>query len=339
MILAKKRLNEILNGIEGKRILVIGDVMLDVYIWGAVERISPEAPVPVVEVEGETKRLGGAGNVAANVRAIGAKPILISLVGQDDDGDYLIKFMKSSGISPDNILRNSDRKTTVKSRIIAHSQQVVRVDRESPHNVANDELASLIKRSIDVIENGIDGVIISDYGKGVIAPELLTVLLPACREHNIFVAVDPKEMNFPLYRNISTITPNTKEAGAAVGFPVKSEDDVLEAGKALIEKLNADSVLITRGEEGMSLFTADGSGYHLPTLAREVFDVTGAGDTVISVLTSAYVGGATLREAAIVANYAAGVVVGELGAATVSPDDIVKRMELERERTATKNNR
>ena len=291
--------------------------MLDEYLYGSVTRISPEAPVPVVEINNEQLRLGGAANVANNVRSLGDEPILVGVIGEDDASIKLSQLLKEKGISRDNLIDDSERRTTIKTRIIAHSQQVVRADRED-----TDEISSgLEKRILDrfnSVSDKIRGVIISDYGKGVITASLLEKIIPACREEGIFVAVDPKETHFFNYSKVCVITPNHHEAGFAAGRRIRTDDDLNYVGKFLLEKLQADSILITRGERGMALFNANGEVDYFPTVAKKVFDVTGAGDTVIASFVSAIAAGATLKEAAVISNCAAGVVVGEIGTGTVS---------------------
>ncbi len=311
------RINKISSNLGKSTILILGDVMLDEYLYGSVTRISPEAPVPVVEINNEQLRLGGAANVANNVRSLGDEPILVGVIGEDDASIKLSQLLKEKGISRDNLIDDSERRTTIKTRIIAHSQQVVRADRED-----TDEISSgLEKRILDrfnSVSDKIRGVIISDYGKGVITASLLEKIIPACREEGIFVAVDPKETHFFNYSKVCVITPNHHEAGFAAGRRIRTDDDLNYVGKFLLEKLQADSILITRGERGMALFNANGEVDYFPTVAKKVFDVTGAGDTVIASFVSAIAAGATLKEAAVISNCAAGVVVGEIGTGTVS---------------------
>ena len=311
------RINKITSDIGKARILILGDIMLDEYLHGSVSRISPEAPVPVVEISDEQISLGGAANVANNIAALGNEACLIGVVGEDDASVKLSQLLKEKGISREYLINDEERRTTMKTRIIAHSQQVVRADREDAFEISSEVEGRIISRFKALLDK-IDGVIISDYGKGVISASLLEKIIPACREKGIFLAVDPKETHFFNYRKVSIVTPNHHEAGFVAGKRIRNDADLRQVGRFLLEKLEADSILITRGEKGMALFSADGNIDYVPTVARKVFDVTGAGDTVIASLVCAMAAGATLKEAVVVSNCAAGVVVGEIGTATVS---------------------
>ncbi len=311
------RIDKITSNIGKATILILGDIMLDEYLHGAVSRISPEAPVPVVEINDEQLRLGGAANVAANIAALGNEPYLLGIVGEDDASIKLAQLLKIKGISREHIINDSSRRTTIKTRIIAHNQQVVRADREDADEISPDIEARIIDR-FSWLCGDIDGVIISDYGKGVITASLLSQIIPMCREKNVFIGVDPKESHFFNYKKVSVVTPNHHEAGFVAGQRIKTDEDLKNVGMMLLERLEADSILITRGEKGMALFSAGGEVDYFPTVAKKVYDVTGAGDTVISSFVSAVVAGATLKEATVVANCAAGVVVGEIGTAAVS---------------------
>lgn len=296
--------------------------MLDRYVWGTVTRISPEAPVPIVEIKGETDRLGGAANVANNVRALGAKCSIVCVVGEDQAGRELEKQLEAQGIPVDGLIRDSSRPTTLKTRVIAHNQQVVRTDRE----VRDEVSGSLEDRLIDAVLDRVDGcdaIIVSDYAKGVITKRLLDNLIPMARSRNKLIAVDPKEAHFKNYKRVSLITPNQFEAAAAMGKRIYDELSLHDVGWEIIELLDVDFVLITRGEKGMSLFRKDRTYKHYPTVARKVYDVTGAGDTVISCFTLALCVGASVDEAASIANHAAGIVVSNLGTAVVTPDELI----------------
>lgn len=327
------RINNVVESIGRSRILILGDIMIDEYMIGGVERISPEAPVPVVEIESERVLLGGAANVAANVSALGDEPILIGLVGQDEAAGKLSGLLDQRGISSAYLVTDPSRPTTVKTRVIAHSQQVVRVDRETRAAVTG-ELEEKIYRCVCDLSTSIGGIIISDYGKGVISRSLLERVVRLCNEKDIFVAVDPKDVNFPNYKSVSLITPNHHEAGFAAGHKIVNDADLLEVGQKLLVKLDAKSLLITRGSLGMSLFTRSGEVTHIPTFAREVFDVTGAGDTVIATFVSAICAGAELAEAAVIANAGAGFTVGEIGTATIDR----KQLRLELQQSAKNGN-
>src|SRR5262245_41992567 len=311
-------LQAVVDRFSGRRLLVLGDLMLDHYLWGRCERISPEAPVPVVEVQKETSSLGGAGNVAANLTSLGAEPVLVGLVGDDERARKLFEAFADRGVDTRAIVRDPSRPTTMKTRIIAHSQQVVRADWESRADVDGAALAGLLK----VIENELprcQGLVVSDYGKGVITKPVLERAIGVARAKRIPVSVDPKESHIDSYRGVSILTPNQHEAGWAMGQRVTDEASLKAVGWGLQKRLDADAVLITRGADGMSLFERTGRTTHLPTVAREVYDVTGAGDTVVSVVALALAAGADYPEACYLANHAAGVVIREVGPATCSP--------------------
>ncbi len=326
MPLSEVRIKEITDKIGKSKIMILGDVMVDRYLYGDVGRISPEAPVPVVEVKRETVALGGAANVAANIHALGDTALVVGIVGSDSAAETLHKGFSDSGLSNECLIVDPDRQTTMKTRIIGENQQVVRVDREDL-----DELSSKMEeKALAMFERHAGdcaALIISDYGKGVITKPLLEKLIPAARKHGMFVAVDPKETHFMNYKNVSVITPNHHEASFAAGLRIVDDESLKRGGSDLLERLQLDSLLITRGKDGMTLFEhngdrADFTMTHFPTFARKVFDVTGAGDTVIASFVSAVSAGASLKEATVIANSAAGVVVGELGAATVSLESL-----------------
>ncbi len=316
---------KIADNIGKAKILILGDVMLDEYLHGTVSRISPEAPVPVVEINHEQTRLGGAANVANNVRSLGDTPYLIGTIGLDDAAIKMSQLLKENDISHDYLVDDKERRTTIKTRIVAHSQQVVRADKEDAFEISA-KVEKVILDRFEKVADQIKAVIISDYGKGVITRSLLEKLIPACIEKDIFVAVDPKDAHFFHYKKVSVVTPNHHEAGFVAGRKIRSDHDLEVVGKELLERLEAKSILITRGEKGMALFHASGEIDYLPTVAQKVFDVTGAGDTVIAVFVSAVAAGADLTEAAIIANCAAGVVVGEIGTASVTKETLVEEL-------------
>jgi D-glycero-beta-D-manno-heptose-7-phosphate kinase len=304
--------------------LVVGDLMLDHFIWGTVSRISPEAPVPVVQVTRENDMPGGAGNVAANMSSLGAEVYIVGLMGQDAAAERLISLFQRGPIRTEFIVRTPERPTIVKTRIIAHHQQVVRVDREVREDVSTG-LRDQLWAHIEKILPQMNAVVLSDYAKGVVTPYLAHRLIPLARKLNIPIAVDPKVENFALYKQVTCVTPNTQEAMESGNVrTLRSEDDVEKLGQLLLKKIDAESILITRGEHGMSLFEKKKPVFHIATRAREVFDVTGAGDTVISTLTLSLAAGASLRQAAELANYAAGIVVGKLGTASVTGSELLK---------------
>ena len=319
--ISKQSFERIFQNLGSHKILILGDVMLDEYLWGSVSRISPEAPVPVVEISKETVKLGGAANVALNVQALGDEPILAGVVGDDKNGEKLKQVLQDNHLSGEGIFVDLDRQTTVKTRIIAHSQQVVRADREKTDEIPPE----VSERLFDFIQGRakeIDAIIISDYGKGVINGGLLQRVIALARENSLFIGVDPKETHFMSYRGVSVITPNHHEAGFVYGKRIKDDQSLEEVGWGLVERLDVESLLVTRGEKGMSLFERNRTLTHFPTVAKEVYDVTGAGDTVISAFTCAKAAGADFKEAAFLSNHAAGITVGELGTAQVTKEQL-----------------
>jgi len=303
------------------RVLVIGDLMVDEYIWGNVSRISPEAPVPVVSVTSESLRLGGAGNVVNNIHALGGKVWVLGIVGNDDMGRKVLHDLRRMGLETKGVVVQPGGITTVKTRIIAHNQQVVRYDREVVREIPAEHLERILSLLAERIDE-VDAVLISDYGKGVICGPLMERVCSLTLGAGKILAVDPKVKNFPLFQKVTIITPNHYEAAQAAGRWVSSEEDLVMVGRTLLQQLQARSVLITRGEKGMTLFQENGEVTNIPTMAKEVYDVTGAGDTVISVLTLAMAAGATPKQAAFLSNYAAGIVVGEVGTATLRASEL-----------------
>jgi D-beta-D-heptose 7-phosphate kinase/D-beta-D-heptose 1-phosphate adenosyltransferase len=303
----------ILKNFKQRRILVIGDLILDRYIWGKVSRISPEAPVPVVEVMDDTFVLGGAANVANNIVSLGGQVTVSGIVGRDRAAEMLEKLFGEKGIEFFAI--EDKRPTTIKTRVIAHSQQVVRFDREDKEKLSGRALKSLLTYIEEAVPEH-DVIVVSDYKKGVVSAHVMKAVLKASRGRK-FVVVDPKIGHFHLYKGVSMITPNLMEAAHGAGVEITDEKTLVKAGTKLLKKLGCEAVLLTRGEQGMSLFQKTGV-IHIPTFARKVYDVTGAGDTVIATFALAYASGATLEESAILANYAAGIVVGEVGTAVTT---------------------
>lgn len=298
--------------------------MLDHFVWGSVTRISPEAPVPVVHVTRETEMPGGAGNVAVNLASLGAEVHVVGLLGADSSADRLLSLFQRYPIRAESTVRTPERPTIVKTRVIAHHQQVVRVDREV-RGEFSEHLRQEILSQAERLVPQVNAVVLSDYAKGVVTPALVKRMIALGHKHRIPVTVDPKVENFKLYKRVTCVTPNTLEAMESAGVrSLRDEKDVEKMGKALQRMIHAESVLVTRGEHGMSLFEKNKPAYHIPTRAREVFDVTGAGDTVISTLTLALAAGASLRVAAELSNYAAGIVVGKLGTASVTVEELGK---------------
>ena len=315
------RADEIIRSFKSRRLVVFGDLMLDEFIWGDVRRISPEAPVPVVEVRRESSHLGGAGNVVTNLLDLGARVAVAGFVGDDAAGEILRTRCQQAGADVSAILTDRSRPTTIKTRVVAHNQQMVRFDREDKRAVSEESQTSMgeaCARAIDAAE----GLIISDYEKGAITPKVLRQVIERARLNGKFVLVDPKMRNWPHYIGVDVITPNQGEAERATSVEIVDRPSLEEAATRIKTSLNCRNVLITRGERGMWQLDESGRLIEIPTVAREVFDVTGAGDTVIATLALALVSGATIEEAAIIANHAAGVVVGKVGTATLSPSEL-----------------
>ncbi len=299
------------------RVLVAGDLMLDQFVWGAVERISPEAPVPVVRVTNESLRLGGAANVVSNLRALGGTVAACGAIGSDGAGRELVRMLGELDVDTAGVFRSRNEPTIRKTRILAHQQQVVRLDREQGDG-AGSRAAALARSHVLSKVGQVDVVVLSDYGKGLITPDFLRALAEIHRRRPFLLVVDPKDANFAHYHGASLVTPNRDEASRASGVEIRDRASLERAGRKLVRLWGAEAVLITRGEEGMSLFLESGATQHFPTVARHVFDVTGAGDTVVATCALAIGAGADLPTAAILANHAAGLVVGEVGTATVT---------------------
>jgi D-beta-D-heptose 7-phosphate kinase/D-beta-D-heptose 1-phosphate adenosyltransferase len=291
--------------------------MLDEYMWGSVARISPEAPVPVVAVHSESVKVGGAGNVATNVASLAGRASLIGLVGDDTAGERLSHELELAGVKADGLVVDRSRPTTVKSRVVAGSQHVVRFDRESDAPASRAVRARLVAEVRQRLPEA-DVLLISDYAKGLIGSGFVRETLALAAQQGKAVAVDPKVQHLRLFAGVRIVAPNHHEASAAARIPLRTEADLLRAGRVLLRRLGAQAVLITRGEQGMSLFEAGRPVTHIPTVAREVYDVTGAGDTVMATLSLALAAGADTYHAAMIANYAAGIVVGKRGTATVT---------------------
>jgi D-beta-D-heptose 7-phosphate kinase/D-beta-D-heptose 1-phosphate adenosyltransferase len=320
--LTKTRASEILKTLQDRYVLVLGDVMLDEFVWGDVTRISPEAPVPVVDVRRESVHLGGAANVLANLVALGARGAVVGVVGNDGPGDRLQAALRDLGSRDGCLIVDDTRRSTTKTRIIAHSQLVVRADRESRVPVTSkieDQIIACLK---DVL-NSADAFVVSDYDKGVVTPRILREVLPVAYEQ-VPVLIDPKLRNFSSYRPATLVTPNHLEALRMSDSEDHSDDGSHAAARIIREKLGCDAVLITRGDRGMMLLEADGRPVYVETAAREVYDVTGAGDTVIAALACALATGATMLEAASFANRAAGIVVGKVGTATANAEELIQ---------------
>jgi len=313
----------------GRRVVVLGDLMLDRFIWGSVDRISPEAPVPVVRVERESSHLGGAGNVARNIVAMGGKAWPVGICGTGEYADRLWDALASLNAPSEGVLRADGRTTTVKTRIIAHNQQVVRLDREQDDPIDEALAGKLAQTAIDLVATA-DALVISDYEKGCVTPAVLARVLPAAAQRGIPVVVDPKPLHWASYTPITAITPNQSEAARMSGIRLRSDEDAEAAGRAIRDRLGCDGVLLTRGEAGMLLIQKGAAPFPIAASSREVFDVTGAGDTVVATLALLLAGGASLRDASEVANAAAGVVVGKVGTAAATPAETAAALSRDR---------
>jgi len=325
----RRGLKKIISSFNQVKILVIGDFMLDEFIWGEVSRISPEAPVPVVRVKSESSRPGGALNVTNNIHALGGKVLSCGVIGDDVYGQRLREVLKNRGMNLDGVIVDSSRPTTLKTRIFArHQHQVVRVDREDGNLIADnviEEILTFVREKIALI----DIILIEDYGKGVVGPRLLSEVFAIARKHKKMISVDPKEDHFSYYKGATVITPNHHEAQTATRIKMKGSDDndaLTKIGKTLLDDLDSQAVLVTLGEEGMCLFEASGNVTRIPTVAQEVFDVSGAGDTVIGAFSLALASGASMKEAAHVSNYAAGIVVGKVGVAVATQQELLEKI-------------
>ena len=315
-----RRLERILKRFEGLRLLVVGDVMVDEYLWGDVDRVNPEAPVPVVQVTRESTALGGAGNVLRNAAALGAVGSLCAVVGDDPAGDRVIDLLKDLGVDPSSMVRVEGRPTTQKTRVEARSQQMLRFDRETDEPI-DRPAEKRVLTAIEALLPKTDGVILEDYGKGLLTSFLVRGLMRRTREQRVSVAVDPK-FEIGMFRGAALVKPNLREIEALVGFPLRSRADLVRAVQKVRKRLGGSPLVVTRGAEGMTVFEDHEQGVDVPVARSEVFDVQGAGDTSIVALTLAQLAGANLVEASVIANAAAAVVVAKLGTATASSEEI-----------------
>lgn len=325
------KFNQIKNGIANFKktnVLVVGDLILDEFLWGDVTRISPEAPVPIVWVRKESFMPGGASNVANNLRSLGANVLLAGVIGDDERGAVLKGVLSQKGIDTSGVFADAARPTILKTRVVAQHQQVVRIDKENTDSV-DDEIVRKMTRWIGTVIKDVDAVIIEDYGKGVITARLLSGVVPLAKRYGKIIAVDPKEENFKYYKAVTLITPNNHEASRAVGFEIKDDASLKKAGGELLRKLKCKIALITLGENGMAVFQRSKPMERIPTVAQEVYDVSGAGDTVIASYTLSLASGLGPIQSAHVANCAAGIVVGKVGIAVVTPEELVKRIKRE----------
>jgi rfaE bifunctional protein kinase chain/domain len=319
------RLQEIIRNGIGKRILVLGDLMIDRYLWGTVSRISPEAPVPIINIEDEEVRFGGAANVANNLIGLNAEPILVGTVGNDPWGKVFRKRLLDKKLFPRGLITDNSRPTTIKTRIIGNNQHIARVDREKAFPV-NGSVQGKIYNFIAGIIHKIDAIILEDYNKGVLVPELVRRIIDLANEHQKITTVDPKFDNFFAYRNVTLFKPNRKETAEALAMRLETDESLEKAGNVLLDRLNARAILVTLGSRGMALFRKNKPASFEGTRAREVADVSGAGDTVIATVTFALAAGATMKEAVAMANFAAGVVCEEVGVVPIRSDELIKAM-------------
>jgi D-beta-D-heptose 7-phosphate kinase/D-beta-D-heptose 1-phosphate adenosyltransferase len=318
----RKDVESLFNSAKNVKVLVVGDLMLDEYLWGKAERISPEAPVQVVEVTREDVRLGGAGNVINNLVVLGCKVTALSVIGGDDNGVLLQHAFTGKGVDVSGVFEDPMRSTSKKTRVVAANQQIVRIDRETKDAISagfEDKIIEFVKDR----EKEFQVILVSDYAKGVVTPRVLSGIIAVARRVNLPVAIDPKGNDYIKYRGASILTPNRKEAEIAAGISIGDNESLEEAARKLLGQVELDAILITRSEKGMSLFSRGGEDVHIPTVAREVYDVTGAGDTVLAVLGLALACGMGFADAARLANVAAGIAVGKIGTSTVAPGEII----------------
>lgn len=319
---------------EGK-VLVIGDIMLDEFIWGKVNRISPEAPVPVVQVSSESVMPGGAANVVHNIRSLSGKAYVCGLVGKDSNGKRLKSLLSSEKVNTQGLVEDPQISTICKTRIIAHQQQVVRFDREDVHKPKKKNTEQILKH-VRKLSNEIQAIIIEDYGKGVVSQELVTKIIEIASKKDIPVIIDPKQGHFMDFSGSTILTPNYHEAKSAIGISPDEDITLKELGQRLLKKWKSKAILVTLGEKGMALFQKGKSSFfQIPTVAKEVYDVSGAGDTVVAAFTLCLVSGATMEEAAIISNQAAGIVVAKLGTAVVEKDEMLKAIKENEEKSGS----
>ena len=322
----KQDLLEIIDSFNRVRVMVVGDVMLDRYWWGSVHRISPEAPVPVVRLDRSTLSAGGAANVAANITGLSGSPVLVGLIGDDEAGRDLPKVLQDAGVSAERLLTISDRPTTVKTRIVAHNQHVVRIDQEDVSSISEEESTRITEEILKHLPEA-HVLVFSDYAKGLLAPRLLQHVIGDARRQNIPVLVDPKGRDYARYSGATMLTPNRIEAAEACGLDMSDQASTELAGEQLLSRFESAAVLITQGEDGMTLFRPGQKALHLEAFARDVYDVTGAGDTVISTLSLALGAGADLASAAKLANMAAGLAVEQVGTTVITFELLRKTVE------------
>jgi D-beta-D-heptose 7-phosphate kinase/D-beta-D-heptose 1-phosphate adenosyltransferase len=324
-ILTKKRALEIIANFSRSGVLVVGDVMVDHFIWGNVSRISPEAPVPVVDVQKDSVLLGGCANVLNNIHAMGGKVYVAGVIGDDNIGEKLLKELSDRKIETKGIVVEKNRPTTLKTRIVAHGQQMVRFDKENRKPIPQSSINKILEY-VKSLRKKIGAIVISDYNKGVVSKELVQGIKNIIKDSNIFICLDPKQNNFSIYKGVDVITPNHYEIQRAAGLDITGANDIQQVSKSLLKKYDFPAILVTRGEEGMSLFENGRKVVHthFASQAKEVYDVTGAGDTVIGTLALGLAAKASMKEATCLANLAAGLVVEKIGTATVSQKELIE---------------
>src|ERR1035437_664253 len=319
--ISEERLTRLKNSFNGLKIAIVGDMMLDCYFRGEVKRISPEAPVPVLDVDNEFYRFGGAANVALNILKLGGIPYPIGVVGNDNDGRIFLSLTEDSNINQSGLVIDENRPTTAKTRVIAHNQHVVRIDKESKKYLSAEVEIKLMKYIEDNIDD-FDGIILQDYNKGVLTPSLIEKITSLANIKNLLITVDPKFNNFFLFKDVTVIKPNRKEAEDVLGMKIRNDEDITIAGNRILEKTNAENVILTLSEEGIAVFEQNKPEKRMPTKAQIVADVSGAGDTVISTLTMALAAKADIIEASYLANYAGGIVCEEVGIIPIEQDKL-----------------
>ncbi len=322
------RLKALFERFTQRRIAVIGDIMLDRYVWGSVSRISPEAPVPVIDIEDESFAFGGAANVTHNIKSLGAEVLPIGIIGDDGSGKILKDLFHTSGFLTEGILIDTERPTTVKTRVIAHNQHVVRTDRESKSDISGNMQIRLMDL-LEVHITEIDGIILEDYDKGLLALPFISAIIKLAQKHQKLVFVDPKFDHFFDYKGVTLFKPNLKEATDKLGYRLDSKESLIRAGKELLQRIECHALLITLGEEGMVIFEGDEDPVKIPTKAKKVHDVSGAGDTVIATMALAMTSEANLLEAASMANQAAGIVCGEVGIVPIDRDRLFQTLKID----------
>ena len=323
--LSFERLSQIKAGFKNFNVAVIGDMMLDGYLWGNVERISPEAPVPIVEIDNEFFRFGGAANVALNITKLGGKAIPIGVLGNDENATIFKELIRKSQMSDEFLIQDSARPTTTKTRVISYDQQIVRIDKESKENIS-EKLELKIFNSLQSNINNIDAIILEDYNKGVLSKSLIEKIIDLANKENKIITVDPKFENFFAYQNVTVFKPNLKETEDSFGLKINSNDDIENIGFRLLEKIKSKYLLLTLGANGMAIFESGQPLKIIPTKARKVLDVSGAGDTVISTLIISLLAGASISEATCLANYAAGLVCEEAGVVPIELDKLFNHL-------------